>query len=123
MNGNQETDRLTPELLQLRAGQTALWHASRKYLGVICASILAIVLARPEMARETQILGYALNRIVEAYLVIGVFGVFLAEIVGAAAKELNTAEPAYPMWMKKLFALYALVGIAIFSRLLHEVMA
>ena len=118
-------DSSLPELpyqKKLRAGNLAIWNASQKYLGAICAAIFAIVLSQPELAKETYVLGRPIHIFIEWYLIFGLFGIYGAELKRAYEAETNTTNPPFPIRVRVCFTLYTFVGMLIFARLLHELM-
>ena len=115
-------DHLTnPDLLQHRAGNLAMWRLSRRYFAVVAASIFAAILAKPELPKTVLIRGFKLSDIVLCYLIIGVVGLFLAEI-GYALQSLTKLRWEFPEFVKRIFVLYTMAGIVILYSLLSAMM-
>ena len=113
---------INPDVIQYRAGNRALWSAAQKYLGVICGSILAVVLTDPSLARSITIISISGNILVESYLLAGIAGILIYEFRKAIAHELNVSVHPHPMWMKKALAIFGMIGMILFAKLLHELL-
>jgi len=116
-------EQMDSSVLEYRAGNRALWNASRKYLGIVCGSIFAIILTDPEAVRQMTIHGLPLSVIVEWYLVAGIIGVFFAELWEAIGTEIELPPPEHPMWLRKVFSVYTMVGLMIFGNMLHQILS
>jgi hypothetical protein len=110
-----------PDLLQHRAGNLALWNLSCRYFAIVSASILAAVLAKPELPKTVQIRGFSLSEVILSYLMIGVIGLFFAEI-GYVILSLTKSEREIPEIVKRLFVLYTMLGFCIFYWLLSAML-
>jgi hypothetical protein len=110
-----------PDLLQYRAGNLALWNLSYRYFAIVSASILAAVLAKPELPKTVQISGFALSDVILSYLTIGTLGLFFAEI-SYVIQSLTKSEWEFPEIVKRLFVLYTMFGFLIFYWLLNTML-
>ena len=107
---------------KLNVEHEALWLACRKYLGLVCGGIFAIVLARPDLPRQIVYAGITLNKVIETYIFFGVLGVYLAAIWEALAKKGSDAHASFPLWIQKLFVVYTFTGFALFGIMFRHLM-
>jgi len=110
------------DVLEYRAGNRALWTASQKYLGALCAAILAIILTDPPLARHSMLFGLSMNRVIEGYLIVGILGIFFGELRLAVAVELKSEAVVTPIWIMKIVSVYTMLGLLILSQLLHQIL-
>jgi len=110
-------------LLEYRIKDRAYWNIFRKYFGALLATILALILAKPDAAKDITIKGLKLSDVIIFYFTVGVLGLVFHEYKNATEELLEEKGGDYSITIRKIVFVYLLIGISICFMLLQNILS
>jgi hypothetical protein len=116
-------DKINLRQLEFRIQDKAYWNIFKKYFGVLCATILAIILAKPDLAKSITLGRLTLSTIIYYYFIVGVIGLVVHEYFIAGKELFGIKDNEYPILIRKVVFLYLVGGICICFTLLKSILS
>lgn len=110
-----------PDLVEHLAGNLALYTIAQKYFSVLCGSIFAVILAKPDLPSSIRVYSWTLADIVGWYLIIGFVGLFHHEL-WKACEKVTGKKAEIPEFLKRIFVGFLFAGLLIFGAMLDKLL-